>query len=231
MSGGPLLFVGADPREFAGFLPHWEIVRKLQMSVNWARTGQWKGREVFALANGAGADRAMAAVLIAPKCAAVCNIGFCGALDETMEVGDIVVASEVKSGGVMWAATAPKRAPDYDAGTVLTTDRVVQTAREKRELRSLGGSVVEMEAAGVARACEDLGLPFYCVRAVSDLADEDLANDFNAALGMDGKFSIVKLVSGALASPKVKFGELMRLKERTELASKKLGDFLAATTF
>jgi adenosylhomocysteine nucleosidase len=228
---GPLLFVGADAREFTGFLKHWEIIQKPQISVNWARSGQWKGREVFALANGAGADRAMAAVLIAPKCGAVCNVGFCGALDETMEVGDIVMATQVRSGGSMWAAASPTHAPDCDTGVVLTCERVVQTAKERRELRAMGAAVVEMEAAGVARACEDLEIPFYCIRVVSDLASEDLANDFNAALQMDGTFSIFKLLIGALYDPKVKFGELVRLKERTELASKKLGDFLAACTF
>ena len=82
-----------------------------------------------------------------------------------------------------------------------------------------------MEAAGVARASEDLDLPFYCIRAVSDLAHEDFVNDFNAALGPDGRFSALALAK------QLKFGELLRLKHRTDLASKKLGDFLAATTF
>jgi hypothetical protein len=68
-------------------------------------------------------------------------------------------------------------------------------------------------------------LPFYCIRAVSDLAHEDFVNDFNAALQPDGRFSIISLAK------QLKFGELLRLKQRTELASKKLGDFLAATTF
>ena len=54
-----------------------------------------------------------------------------------------------------------------------------------------------MEAAGVARAAEDLGVPFYCIRAVSDLAGEDFANDFNAALTPDGRFSTLRLVAGA----------------------------------
>ena len=46
----------------------------------------------MAIANGAGAERAFAAVLVAPRPSAVCNIGFCGALDESLRVGDIVVA-------------------------------------------------------------------------------------------------------------------------------------------
>ena len=83
-------------------------------------------------------------------------------------------------------------------GAVASVDHVVPTAAEKRNLRASGASVVEMEAAGVARAPEDLGLPFYCIRAVSDLADEDLANDFNAALTPGGEFSLAKLLTGTL---------------------------------
>ncbi len=219
-----LLFIGADPREFTGFLSHWHGIEPLPLPVHWSRTGQWKGREVHAVANGAGADRAFAAVLLAPKSSAVCNIGFCGALDETLRIGDVFVATEVRDGSHCWPTTLPD-APDAPEGAVASIDHVAQTAAEKSNLRASGASIVEMEAAGVARASEDLGLPFYCIRAVSDLAGEDFATDFNAALGPDGRFGTVALVK------QCHIGELLRLKKRTDLASKKLGDFLAATTF
>jgi adenosylhomocysteine nucleosidase len=227
---GSLLFIAADPREFTGFLPHWQQVQTLQLPVHWARTGRWKGLEVTAIANGAGADRAFAAVLVSPKSSAICNIGFCGALDETLRIGDVVVATEVRNGNQSWPAFLPD-SPHASTGVVASIDHVAQTAAEKSNLRAAGASIVEMEAAGVARASEDLGLPFYCIRVVSDLATEGFYNDFNAALGPDGRFRITRLVAGALSSPRKKFGELMQLKQRTALASKNLGDFLAASTF
>jgi uridine phosphorylase len=219
-----LLFIAADPREFTGFLSHWQQIQPLPLPVHWARTGRWKGREVHAIANGAGADRAFAAVLVAPKSSAICNIGFCGALDETLRIGDVFVATEVRNGTKGWPACTPD-APDAPSGVVASIDHIAQTAAEKSNLRATGASIVEMEAAGVARASEDLELPFYCVRAVSDLANEDFATDFNSALGPDGRFSTIRIVR------QFKFGELIRLKQRTDLASKNLGDFLAASTF
>jgi nucleoside phosphorylase len=219
-----LLFIAADPRECAGMISHWEQVRPLELPVHWARAGRWKGRDVIAIANGAGADRAFAAVLVAPKSSAVCNIGFCGALDETLRIADVVVATEVRNGTHSWPALPPD-SPDAATGIVASIDHIAQTAAEKRNLRASGASIVEMEAAGAARASEDLGLPFYCIRAVSDLAHEDLINDFNAALGPDGRFSIVSLMK------QLKWGELVRLQQRTTLASKKLGDFIDATSF
>jgi nucleoside phosphorylase len=225
-----ILFIAADPREFAGWLSHWEQVQPLQLPVHWARRGRSKGREVTAIANGAGAERAFAAVLVAPKSSAVCSIGFCGALDETLRIGDVFAATEVRNGARAWPALLPGAA-DAPSGVVASIDHIARTAAEKSNLRATGASIVEMEAAGVAQACEDLSLPFYCIRAVSDLAGEDFSNDFNAALGPDGRFSLVRLVSGALSSPQARFGELLRLKQRTALAAKKLGDFLADATF
>ena len=227
----PLLFVAADRREFSGWVSRWDSVRPVSLAVNWARAGKWKGRSVAAIANGAGAERAFAAVILAGQISAVCNTGFCGALDETLRIGDVVVATEVTNDMRTWAADDPMGYPGVARGSVVSINHVAQTAAEKRELRATGGSVVEMEAAGVARAAEDLGIPFFCVRAVSDLATEDFANDFNAALTPEGEFSVARLIAGALSNPVERFGELLRLQRRTALASKKLGEFLADCNF
>jgi adenosylhomocysteine nucleosidase len=226
-----LLFVAADPRECTGLVSHWQDVRSVSLPVLWARTGRWKGGEVMAIANGAGADRAFAAVLVAPKPSAVCNIGFCGALDEALGVGDIVVADNVRDEIREYETLVPEATKAARTGAVVSIQHIAQTATEKRNLRATGASIVEMEAAGVARAAEDLGLPFYCVRAVSDLAGEDFENDFNAALTPDGRFSTLRLIAGALGSPQKRFGELLRLQRRTAVASKNLGDFLVDCTF
>lgn len=227
-----LLFVAADPRECAGLLSHWQGVHPVSLPVNWARAGRWKGRDVMAIANGAGAERAFAAVLVTPRPSVICNIGFCGALDDALRIGDIVVATEVRDGTRTYATLVPRGIAEVaESGAVASIGRVAQTAAEKRNLRATGASIVEMEAAGAARAAEDLGLPFYCIRAVSDLAGEDLENDFNAALLPDGTFSVLRLVTGALASPRQRLGELLRLQQRTALAAKHLGDFLADCTF
>ena len=51
---------------------------------------------MIAIANGAGAPRAAAAVAAAVATerqpSAICSIGFCGALDESLAVGDIFTA-------------------------------------------------------------------------------------------------------------------------------------------
>jgi len=226
----PILFVAADPRELSEWIKRWENVRPVALAVNWARAGKWKGRSVAAIANGAGAERAFTAAIMAGAISAVCSTGFCGALEPGLKIGDVVVATEVRNGTQTYAAGLPV-GPASPRGAVMSIDHVAQTALEKSNLRVSGGVIVEMEAAGVARAAEDLGIPFYCVRVVSDLADENFANDFNAALTSDGQFSVLRLVAGAFGSPQQRFGELIRLQRRTALASKKLGEFLGECSF
>jgi len=66
---------------------------------------------------------------------------------------------------------------------------------------------------------------------VSDLAGEDMANDFNAALREDGHFDTIGLLIGAMRKPLVRLPELLRLRSRCTLASRALGDFIADSRF
>lgn len=191
----------------------------------------WKGAETMAIANGAGPDRARAGVMAAPRPAAVCNIGYCGALDDSLGIGDIFVATEVRNGTGTYRAERPGGAIPKASGVLVSQRSIAQTAAEKRSLRNSGAFAVEMEAAGAARASEELNVPFYCIRAVSDLAGEDFANDFNGCIMPDGRFDVARLLLGACASPVRRFGELIRLSKRTKRASDNLGEFLANCTF
>jgi nucleoside phosphorylase len=108
---------------------------------------------------------------------------------------------------------------------------VARTAEEKLSLRAGGACAVEMEAAGVAARALEQGLPFYCIRAVTDLADETLHNDFNKALRPDGHFATISILASALRYPALRLPELFRLRKRCVSASRALGSFLADCRF
>jgi nucleoside phosphorylase len=221
-----IVFIAADPRECAHLVTQFSAVTTPSLPVHWARRGKWRGREVLAIANGMGADRAAGAVNSVAEVSVAFSIGFCGALDAKLQIGDVVTGTEVHDGTIAWAA----KPLSGSSVRVASTDHIVQTAGEKRELRRTGASVVEMEAAGVARAATDLKVPFYCVKVVSDLADEDFANDFNRVRRPDGKLNVGRLALRALVSPR-RMGELLRLNSRSTLAAKKMGEFLADCRF
>ncbi len=200
----------------------------------WTRAGRMNGHEVVITANGVGAKRAAQAVdamaaVFRPD--AVVSTGFCGALDTDLEIGQLVVGTCVKAAHRSYATQPFASARNCVRGVVASVDHVVQTAAEKTKLREQGATVVEMEAAGVAERAEALGVPFYCARAVTDLAGEDMANDFNAALREDGQFATMRIFRHALSRPAVRFPELLRLRGNCIRAANTLGEFFADCKF
>jgi hypothetical protein len=114
---------------------------------------------------------------------------------------------------------------------IRTIDHIAQTAKEKHAWRSTGALAVEMEAGAVADRARSLGLPFYCIKAVSDLADETLTIDLNAALRPDGHFDTIKVLGSTLRHPLFRIPELLRLWRRSAGAANCLGDFFADCRF
>jgi adenosylhomocysteine nucleosidase len=185
--------------------------------------------EIRCVANGAGAHRAAAGIDEAlPKFRpdAMISMGFCGALDPALRIGSIVVATTVFAEDRAFPAEPPITNLPHVSGPVRTAGRVVGTAAEKAALHATGLLAVEMEAAGVAERARKLGVPFFCIKSVTDLAGETMANDFNAVLRSDGRFDTIKLLASSLRHPWARFPELFRLQRRCVLAARSLGEFI-----
>ncbi len=218
-----LLVVASDPMEFKGILRHASQTQSRNLPIDWSRSATLNGNQVLLAANGVGWSRAAAAVdagqSFGPE--AVVSTGFCGALDPTLRIGDIIV-----DGGPVQCARPHRQAPIH------SSNRIAQTAAEKRELfQTTRAAVVEMEAAGVAGRARALGIPFYCIKAVSDLANETMVNDFNGALRPDGHFDTMLIIRRSLRHPAARLPELIRLRNRSVRASNALGEFFADCQF
>ena len=213
----------------------WHSARRFIIgALDWARFTQLGGHDLLLVANGAGALRAATAVDAACEVFlpdVVISTGFCGALDPQLRVADVVVATSVAAADLRYPELPVSTTAPHRAGVVCSIDRVVQTAEEKRSLRAGGAMVVEMEAAGVAARAQARGLPFYCIRVVTDLAGETMANDFNAALRSDGHFDTMVILRATLRRPLARLPELCRLRQRSVRAACVLGDFIADCRF
>ena len=189
---------------------------------------------MIAVANGVGAHRAVdaieAAQAVARGFSGICSIGTGGALNGSLSLADVVVANAVTNGADTWTAVDPHGSPAR-SGLVYSSGHIARTVDEKRKLNQSGAILVEMEAAGAARVAREMAVPFYCVRVVSDLADEAFFIDFERCIMADGRFNVPRLVMQALTHPMRGFPELLRLQRRTANAAKKLGDFLANCKF
>jgi adenosylhomocysteine nucleosidase len=229
-----ILFVAADRMEFAGTLTQCAGVRKENLSLDWSRRASLNGHDVRLVANGAGKKRAAAAVetgLEQFHADAIVNTGFCGALKPELAIAEIVVATSVTDGVINRTAALPKSGRPFHAGQIVSIDHVAQTAKEKRLLFEGGAIAVEMEAAGIAEKASERDIAFYCIRTISDLATEDMANDFNKVLREDGHFDTIGLLRDTLRKPVVRLPELVRLRSRCVLAARVLGEFIADCRF
>jgi adenosylhomocysteine nucleosidase len=236
-----ILFVAAEAMEFEGVLARASGVAPVSMGADWARSCRIGDHEALLVANGAGRKRASEAAEagIEPwRPAAVVSTGFCGALDEGLGVADVVVGAGLTeprpsgSGiGSLGCSVPLPNGRGSITGLICSSDEVARTAEDKRRLRATGAVAVEMEAAGVAERAREHGLPFYCIRAVTDLAGETLANDFGAALRSDGHFDTIAILAGALRHPSNRVPELFRLRSRCKRAARALGDFFAVCGF
>jgi adenosylhomocysteine nucleosidase len=158
----------------------------------------------------------------------VVSTGLCGALDPALRIGDIVVATDVNGE----RCSLPQTARRYVSGRIVSIDQVADSPEHKRLLRQEYQAVaVEMEAAGVASKAREMGARFYCIRAVSDAADEDFVVDLNAARDRRGRFRIWHILGQVLLHPATGVPELLRLRRNAKRAARALGDFIATCDF
>ena len=230
-----LLLVAADRLEFSGFEG---LVFRPRDGVRGVAAGELNGVPALFAANGSGRRAAAAAARtladINPPTALV-STGFVGAAAAEYKVGDIFAAeriwSDLGEGRVEYSGKLPG-CPKGSCrrGALLTVDRVVQSAEEKRLPAASGAQAVDMEAAAVAEVAAERSLPFYCLRAVSDAAETSFPVDFNRALRADGSFSAASIVWQAGLSP-ARWRRLARVKRDAGRAAHSLAAFLSTCEF
>ena len=186
-----LLLIAADAREYAGFS---SLVRQSSRDVRWLATTTIRGSDAILVANGIGRCAAAAGTrkMLAKNCVhAVISTGFAGALDRALQIGDVVLAQNVLDGDRVYCADTPLDCPaDVCRGSVVTVDEVVRSPKIKLALARLGARAVDMESAAVAAVAAEHRLPFYCIRAISDSAEQHVPVDFGRALRRDGTISL-----------------------------------------
>ncbi len=161
--------------------------------------GKLGAAEVAAIATGIGTDRAREAARRAfdslsrdslPRVDFAISTGVAGALSEGLLPGDLVVAERlISSTGAGRGRISSVSAGDLDrvkdalraaavrfsTGAILTSARPLLTPAEKRRAKSATGAIaVDMESAVLAEAAQGRGIPFACVRAILDTADEEV---------------------------------------------------------
>lgn len=144
--------------------------------------------------------------------------GFAGALDEGLHVGDIVSPDEVfDEHGQSWRTSWPENR----RGRLLTVDQLTATPAERQRLAERHQAcAVDMESAVFARRCTQTGVPFACVRAISDEVGTTLSPALVTLLS-HGTVSPWRFL-WALAKRPTLLPEMWRLARATRRASEQL---------
>jgi adenosylhomocysteine nucleosidase len=158
----------------------------------------------------------------------VLSSGFSGALQEDFRPGDIILATEIDNvDGDRWPTTWPPEMPAGEwrphlhRGRIVSVSRLIGNPDEKRLLgREHEALAVDMETATVARLCHEKGVPFGCVRAISDDVGTGLSPQLLALLARD-RVSPLHVIAALVSRPRL-VGEMWRLARNTRVAARQL---------
>jgi adenosylhomocysteine nucleosidase len=213
--------IAALPGELKPLVRGWERMRTGVKDISlW--TTQRGIDELIAVCGGMGADAAMrsfsAAEFLGPL-DMVLSAGWAGALDEAMKPGVCYVPSEiidVQTGERFLLAESERRLR-------LTTTVQVADAHEKQRLRdSYGATLVDMEAATIARLAQMREIPVCCFKAVSDAPDANLP-ELQPFIDARGQLNLASLLAHVAVRPQF-WGPLLEMGKNSSIAARAVAD-------
>jgi len=169
----------------------------------------------------AAATRAFAAIEDGGPIDLVISLGWAGGLTPDLKSGGAYSAA-----GVIDARTGERFNCDAGAGKHwLVTSPVVAGHEEKLRLAAAySASLVDMEAAAIARLAAMREIPFYCFKGVSDALDAKLP-DFNRFLSSTGQLQTAGLVLWSMFRPWY-WPALIKMGENSSKASQGIAELV-----
>ena len=127
----------------------------------------------------------------------VISVGWVGALRS-----DIAPGAAYNLAGVIDSRTGERFHCEAGAGNhwLVTSSTVANHAEKLRLAAAYHASLVDMEAAAIARLAAMRGIPFYCIKGVSDGLTARLP-DLNPFIGPDGRFNLASFALFAALRP------------------------------
>jgi adenosylhomocysteine nucleosidase len=169
----------------------------------------------------AAATRAFAEIEADSPIDLIFSIGWAGALSAAIAPG-----SAHNVAGVIDVRTGERLNCDAGAGEhwLVTSPIVAHTAEKLRLAAAYSAALVDMEAAAIARLALMRGIPFYCIKGVSDGLTDKLP-DFNRFIDAGGQFHLARFILFALPRP-WHWPALARMGENSRKASQAIADLL-----
>jgi adenosylhomocysteine nucleosidase len=189
--------------------------------------GRLGDRGVIAMVTGIGTARARTAtarLLDAVDVDWVIVVGITGAIDNEIPIGSLVLPERVVN-GADGSQYRPKLLRLGNAhGKMWTTDELLLDPAIHADLRARGVVSLDMETVAVAEVCDERGVPWSVVRAISDRASDGSVDAEIVGLSRPDGRPNVSAVARYLAKHPGAVPRLVRLARASKLATERAAD-------
>jgi len=190
-----IAIVAAMEREVRPLIRSWKV-RMIEHSGR--RYRLFEKADAALICGGIGAEaarRAAEAVIREVNPARVISVGFAGALDGSLEVGQVLQPRTVIN-----AADGVRTEVGSGAGVLVSSATVAGKEQKIRLHKAYGADAVDMEAAAVAQGAQARGIEFGALKAISDAADFSLPA-LDRFVGHDGTFRSLRFAGHVALRP------------------------------
>ena len=211
--------VAALEREVRPLIREWSVNER---EIGGRRFRFFENENVVLVCGGIGAEparRAAEAVIATYAPAKIYSVGFAGALDASLRVGDAVQPRQVIDAG-----DSSRTDLDQGEGALVSFGSVASPAQKASLQKSFAAQAVDMEAASVARAAEARGVEFAAVKVISDEFDFSFPS-MERFIDSNGQFLQVRFAGFVAVRPWL-WLQVARLARNSNRASLALCDRL-----
>jgi adenosylhomocysteine nucleosidase len=153
-----------------------------------------------------------ATFLLKSGCEVLISIGVAGALNKSLNAGDLIIPRSVisKNGDIFEVDQTQyqkiishlSKSFTLSNGPIFGSDTIISKATEKLNLNHTTGAIaVDMESLGVARAAQENNCPFLVVRTILDTAGQDLPTASLQAIDLEGNIRIGRVMLDIVKKP------------------------------
>jgi len=217
-----IAFVCAMPMELRALR---QLVRLRKTGLGYA--GRIGDRQVVATVTGVGTALARAAtvrLLDVVDAEWVIVVGIAGAIGNQIPIGTLVLPQLVVSGADGSALRPTPLRVGTPYGKLCTTDELLLDPAQHADMRVDGVLALDMETAAVAKVCDERGVPWSVVRAISDRAsDGTVDTEIFGLIHPDGRQNLPAVARYLLRHPGA-LPRLMQLANGAKLASRRAAE-------
>jgi adenosylhomocysteine nucleosidase len=235
-----LAIFSAFPQEIKAIVRNLKAVKRPGTHPFPLFSAEWLSNEVVVAVSGMGstnAETALEYVCDRYRPEFVLSLGFGGALYEGARIGEIVwsgkfflirekVEEALESPGSGAAVHKVHGDLGMREGSIFTVEKWTAKSEIKKFLtQGISFPVCDMETFFLAKPSLKRGLPFLAVRAVTDLADEDVPPEFISVSDETGTYRLSRALKLILSRPKL-LKNVVTMGRNSGVASSNLSKFV-----